>query len=107
MDRLQFIGSIDHGCFVNSQDAIIQFFDHTMAAYDLIGKCNNDIDITSTIESPLCMTFTISFNSQNQALNMATKIKNDFQNKLEIYGKMFQIIHTVSGNNLGIQIIQQ
>lgn len=106
MDRLQFIGSIDHGCFINSQDAIIQFFDHTMAAYDLIGKCNDDITIKSNIESPLCMTFTISFISQNQALDMVNRISNHFNNKLELYGKLFNVVPTVDGNKLGIQILQ-
>lgn len=107
MDRLQFIGSIDHGNFVSSEDAIIQFFDHTMAAYDLIGQYNDDIDVVkSSIESPLCMRFTISFLSPDQALCMIDKIINYFHNHIEIYGKTFHITPNVNGSTIGIQILQ-
>jgi hypothetical protein len=106
MDRLQFIGSIDHGNFVTSPDTIIQFFDHTMAAYDLIGQCNDDIDVKSTIESSLCMNFTISFISSDQALRMVDKIMNYFHNRIELYGKRFLITPNANGNIVGIQILQ-
>jgi len=106
MDRLEFIGSIDHGDFVSSQDAIIQFFDHTMAAYNLIGECR-DIEVLSNINSSISMTFKIIFTQPIQSETMANKITTDFANKMNLYGKLFNINPTVSGNILDIQILHK
>ncbi len=105
MDRLQFIGSIDQGSFASSEDAIINFFDHTMAAYDLCGKYN-DISVCSQINTPLCMTFNISFGSKDHATKMVDRITNDFHNKMELYGKVFNIKSNITESSVGIQILQ-
>lgn len=105
MDRLQFIGSIDQGNFVSSQDAIIQFFDHTMAAYNLVGQYNG-ITVCSQIDSPFCMTFKILFKAEDQAVRMADHIMNDLHNRMDLYGKIFNLHSCIMGNTLGIQILQ-
>lgn len=105
MDRLQFIGSINHGDFVSSKDEIIQFFDHIMAAYNLVGQIN-DIDVVTNVNSPYSITFTILFGNRDQAKCMSDRITNDFHNKMSLYCKNFDIHQTLSENVLGIQILQ-
>lgn len=103
MDRLQFLGSIDHGGFVSSDQNIIQFFDHTMAAYNLVGNIN-DIEVMSNIDSPLSMTFSVSFYTQDQAIRMMERLA--MKNGIDLYGKRFMIHAARNNNTLGIQILQ-
>lgn len=103
MDRLQFLGSINQGNFVMSQDNIIQFFDHIMAAYNLVGSYHN-ISVMSNIESPVCMSFNVSCYTPNQATGMMEQLAS--YHGMDLYGKHFQIHSSINGNALGIQILQ-
>lgn len=103
MDRLQFLGSINQGNFVMSQDNVIQFFDHTMAVYNLVGNYNIT-DVMSTIESPFCMTFNVSCYNPTQVSSMMEQLA--IQRGMDLYGKHFQIHSSLNGNVLGIQILQ-
>lgn len=106
MDRLEFIGSINDGGFA-FQDAqnIIHYFDHIMAAYNVVGSYSC-MKVNSTINSPLCMTFNVSFENPNQVLVMRSHIEKDLR-EIHLYGKNFLITPSTSDNNLIIQIQQQ
>lgn len=103
MDRLKFIESMNGGGFVSSDaQNIIQYFDHIMAAYDVIGSYD-DIKVNGTINSPLCMTFNIVLGGHDQVLFILNHIERD----LALYGKLFSITPSANKNNLSIQIQQQ
>lgn len=105
MNRMEFIGSINHNCFVTS-DVILSFFDHMMAAYNLIGDIKN-AQVVPNIISPLAMCFTISFYSKYDLDRVVDRITKEHQNSISIYDKRFNIyIDILQDNILGIQILE-
>lgn len=79
MDRLDFAKSITYDDFENT---IRNFFDQTMALYNLIGA-RDDIDI-STITSDKSIEFIILTDSKKEAEQLYSSIEN---RHIHIYGK--------------------
>lgn len=89
MNRAQFMNTIDRKDPI-SIDTIVNFFDHTMVMYDIIGELN-DVSVSSQIISPVGVAFNLKFSNVNQANIVYSKVTGDLQNKISIYGKMFNI----------------
>ena len=81
MDRLDFVKSINHDNFENT---IRNFFDQTMALYNLIGA-REDIDISSK-EKNQDIEFILLTNSEEEAEQLYYSIEN---HSISIYGKMY------------------
>lgn len=102
MDRVQFVESIHDEI---SPDEIVQFFDHTMALYNLVGKSEN-IEISGNVENSISISFSIKFQDGSQALSMQNKIHTIYNNSIAIYGRMFQINDRIESNTLNLLLYQ-
>lgn len=91
MNRLEFICQIHRGRII-SVDNIIRFFDHTMAAYNIIGDIKS-ITINNLIEEKQNSLIRINANIDNQdELNTVVhKVNKDLNNCCEIYNKEFNL----------------
>lgn len=97
MNRVQFIGQTHQGTLVSIDD-IINFFDHSMAAYELIGDVENasihgtpDIAHSSLrikVESP----------NLSKLQDVVAYINNTLHNKKDIYGKSFEVEACINGS---------
>ena len=90
MDRLEFIGQTYRG-FTSSIDDIINFFDHTMAVYEIVGDTTaaNVHGITDSIGQTLKIQAT--FNSEEELNNLINFINNTLHNRKSIYGRNFLV----------------
>lgn len=102
MDRVQFIGAAVDPDMISS-NTIVQYFDHTMAAYNIVGSCSN-IFISSSVNSSLCMTFDVIFEDSTQAETMYIRLLKN--NRIEIYGKVFNVQSHLNDKKISLRINQ-
>lgn len=102
MDRYQFVQSMNKNDI--SPETIVQFFDHTMALYDLVGKSEN-IEVSRNVEASLAISFSIRFQNSDQALMMQNTIRNKYSNTVAIYGRVFHVTDVLSDNMLNLRLI--
>lgn len=105
MDRLQFIESIDQGAFVSSPNAM-HFFDHAMAAYNIVGGFPGVVVRSMFMADPKDISLNIEFLSSEYAQSAYAKITNELHNRMDLYGKIFSFQSVVDNNVLGILIHQ-
>lgn len=96
MNRLEFIGQTRQGTLV-SVDDIVRFFDHIMAAYEIVGDVEG-ATIRGTTDS-LHSSLSIKVESPNvpKLLEVVAYINNTIHNKKDIYGKSFKVEASVDG----------
>lgn len=90
MDRLQFVNSINFGQDCNFVKAAIEYFDHEMLLYNLIGKCNG-IHIVGDTKSPQELFFSVNFRTSEEAIEMVNGLLSN-GNQVSIYSKTFNMI---------------
>lgn len=84
MDRVQFVGCING----YKED---QFFDHTMIAYNIING-ENDISISQDIDHINdIIVFRFSFVSNEAYERVCSRIANEFNGIVSLYGSSFDI----------------
>lgn len=101
MNRLEFIGQTYQGKPVSIDD-IINFFDHTMAAYELIGSMQPlhiDGNIDNTYPS---LRLQIESPNQSELQKVVNYINNIMNNHTNIYGKYFIIEASIQGNSVDL-----
>ncbi len=103
MDRLEFLTSISQGD--NTAVMILNYFDHIMAAYNIVGGCKKLLPLGNGV-SPTCFLVNIELSNANEAALIDGKIKNELHNRIDIYGKIFMIKSTVTSATLGMMIEQ-
>jgi len=99
MNRIQFIGQTYSGALVSIDD-IINFFDHTMAAYEVVqGVENASIHGTpDTIHSSLKII--VESPNQSELQDVVTYINDTIHNRKNLYGKSFSIQAHIDGTSV-------
>ena len=97
MNRLEFIGQTHQGTLV-SVDDIIRFFDHMMAAYEIVGDVEGAIVHGGTTDN-LHSSLSLKVESPNlsRLLDVVAYINNTIHNRKEIYGKSFKVEASIDG----------
>ena len=97
MNRLTFIGQTYQGTMV-SVDDVIKFFDHTMAAYELVESID-DLQVHG-ITDPLHSSLTIQVESPNLAKlhEVVAYINETIHNRKDVYGKSFVVEAAINGS---------
>jgi hypothetical protein len=89
MDRMQFIGQTYQG-FTSSVDDIVNFFDHTMAAYEIVGSTAANVHgVTDIINKTLKIQATLR--DDNELQEVVDIINNTLHNRKEVYGRRFHV----------------
>ena len=90
MDRIQFIGQTHQGAIELLSDTI-QYFDHTMAAYDVV-ECVDDLSVNRVPDNN-CYLLKIKVTSPNGSDldNMVNYVNNDLHNQIEKYDRTFNV----------------
>ena len=106
MDRMTFIGQSSQGKPLLADD-IIKYFDHAMAAYEVVQGVDDMSVVDGTpddIHSSLKLTIQSSYLLElNDVVNY---INNTLQNKKDIYGKSFYIAATIHGENVELSVYE-
>lgn len=99
MDRLEFIGQTRHGTLI-SVDDIVKFFDHTMAAYEIVGNIE-DATVRGTTDS-VNSSLSIKVESPNipRLMEVVSYINNTIHNHKDIYGKSFEVDAAMDGDSV-------
>lgn len=105
MDRLQFIGSIDQGNFMSNPNAM-HFFDHIMAAYNIVGMYPAHVVRSTPMVDPKEISLSVDFINADCARSAYAKVTNELHNRMDLYGKIFSIQPVLNNNTLGILIHQ-
>lgn len=101
MNRLEFIGQAYQNKLISIDDIVV-FFDHMMAAYEII-KDIKDIRIDGYIDR-IQYIFTIRIDSSN-SLNinyLLNYVNSVLHNRKTIYGRTFEINASVEYNRLDL-----
>ena len=100
MNRLEFIGQTHQGTLV-SVDDIVRFFDHMMAAYEIIGNVEGATVHGSTTDA-LHSSLSIKVESPNMSklLAVVAYINDTIHNRKDIYGKSFEVEATIDGTSV-------
>lgn len=99
MNRIEFIGQTHQGSIVSIDD-IVRFFDHTIAAYEIVSDIDNASvhGCTDNVNSSLKIQIDSSDTAKLQGL--VSYINETIHNKKSIYGKSFNINATLEGNSV-------
>lgn len=97
MNRLEFIGQTHQGTLV-SVDDIVRFFDHMMAAYEIVGDVEGATVYGGTTDN-LHSSLSLKVESPNlsRLLDVVAYINNTIHNRKEIYGKSFKVEASIDG----------
>lgn len=104
MDRLEFIGQTYQG-FSSSVDDVIKFFDHTMAAYEIVGKAANVHGVTDIINQTLKIRAVL--NSDTELQETLNLINNTLHNRKEAYGKCFYVDAHTEGPYIELSVHEE
>lgn len=106
MDRLQFVNSINFVQDCNFVKAAIEYFDHEMLLYNLIGKCNS-VSIVGDTKSPQELFFSVNFKTSEESVEMMNALLSN-GNQVSIYSKVFNMrINRSIQDNKTIEITLQ
>lgn len=97
MNRLEFIGQTHQGTLV-SVDDIVRFFDHMMAAYEIVGDVEGATvhgGATDNLHSSLSLK--VESPNLSRLLDVVAYINNTIHNRKEIYGKSFKVEASIDG----------
>lgn len=97
MNRLEFIGQTHQGKFVSLED-IVRFFDHTMAAYEIVGNIEN-LQVSGNINTVYpSLQLKIESPNLSKLQESVQFINTNLKNKAYVYGKAFRIEASIDGN---------
>lgn len=90
MNRLEFIGQTRQGTLVSIDD-IVRFFDHIMAAYEIVGDVEGATIRGTTDNLHSSLNIKVESPDIPKLLSVVTYINNTIHNRKEIYGKSFKV----------------
>ena len=107
MDRMQFIGQTHQGVSISSVDDIINFFDHTIAAYEIVGDVEdaNVHGITDNLHSSLRIQ--VQSPHQSELDSIVSYINNILHNRKSVYGRTFKVDALQDGQYIELYINEE
>ena len=103
MDRMTFIGQSNQGNPLSADD-IIKYFDHAMAAYEVVQGVD-DMSVISTPDDHHSSLKLIIRSPYILELNdVVNYINNSLQNKKDIYGKSFYIAAIIHDDDVELSV---
>lgn len=93
MDRLQFVKSIEFPLDNDFVKCAIEYFDHEMLLYNLVGNCKNVCIIKGDSLSPSEMVFSVAFTNRDDAKEMIGILSGS--SDVFLYGKRFHVISSI------------
>lgn len=106
MDRMTFIGQTSQGAPI-SVDDVIRYFDHTMAAYEVVQGVN-DISVVGRVPDDIHSLLKLQIHSPHMSEldDVVSYINNTLNNKKDLYGKSFYISASVQGTCVELSVNQ-
>lgn len=106
MNRLEFIGQTHQGTLVSIDD-IIKFFDHTIAAYEIVGNVDGVkvSGIPDDIHSSLIIKVDY-LDDKNKAKDVVSYISNELHNQKNLYGRTFKV-DARDGKDTSVELVVQ
>lgn len=101
MNRIDFIGQTHQGTLVSIDD-IIRFFDHTMAAYEILGDVESASVHGSTDNAHSSLTINIESPNLSELQDVVAYINNTIHNRKDIYGKSFRVEADIHGTSVDL-----
>ena len=100
MNRLEFIGQTHQGTLV-SVDDIVRFFDHMMAAYEIVRDVE-DATVRTGATDALHSSLSIKVESPNMSklLAVVAYINDTIHNRKDVYGKSFEVDAQIDGTSV-------
>ena len=102
MNRIEFIGQTYSGEDKLPLDHIINFFDHIMAAYTVIGNVNGIEMYGTTDISQSLLKFIIKSTDSSILQGIASYINNNLHNNIRIYERSFTINASIDGDTINL-----
>ena len=90
MNRLQFLGQT-HSRRPISLDDVVTYFDHTMAAYDVLGQVCTSVQYTETDNLGYSMKFEATCLNASDLNGVVDYVNNVLSNRKKIYDREFNI----------------
>lgn len=106
MDRIDFIGQI-YGRQALSIDDVVKFFDHSMAAYEVLQPLQpTSLDsITDKLQS--LMIIKTYCPDQSKLVSIEGYVNNVIHNKKNLYGKTFYINTNINGPSVELSVQEE
>lgn len=106
MNRLEFIGQTHQGKPVSLED-IVRFFDHTMAAYELVSGIEN-LHVSGDMNM-INSSLRLQIESPNLAKlqEVVDYINTRINNNTYIYGKSFKVEASIHGNSVDLFVCEK
>lgn len=106
MDRIQFIGQTHQGAIELLSDTI-QYFDHTMAAYDVV-ECVDDLSVNRVPDNN-CYLLKIKVTSPHDTEldTIVDHINNDLHNQINKYERVFSVIAIRNPDSVELSIMEK
>lgn len=106
MDRIQFIGQT-YQSFTSSIDDIINFFDHTMAVYEIVGDKTAANVHGITDNDRHILKIRAKFNNENELQEVLNYIDNTLHNRKNIYGRNFHVDAHTEGYYIELSVREE
>lgn len=106
MDRLQFIGQTHEGPLATS-DTVIRFFDHTMAAYEIIGGINGVTVKGEPDNFHSLLKIYVDSPETSELEEVVDYVNNTIHNQEQIYGKSFKINACIDGPHAELFVYEE
>ena len=103
MNRLQFLGQA-HSRRPISLDDIVTYFDHTMAAYDVLGNTSSTIQYTETDGFGYSMKFKATFLNTSDLSGVVDYVNNILNNRKKIYDREFDINANIENSCIELNV---
>lgn len=103
MNRLQFLGQA-HSRQPISLDNIVTYFDHTMAAYDVLGNICSSIQYTETDEFGYSMKIKATCLNISEMDSVVDYVNNILNNRKKIYDREFNINANVENSCIELDV---
>ena len=101
MNRLEFIGQTYHGRLINVEE-FVQFFDHMMAAYEIISPIDDYHIYGNMDSSQSSLNLKIESHNLSKLQNVVNYINNTLHNQAQIYGKTFRVDANINGDSIDL-----
>ena len=103
MNRLQFLGQA-HSRRPISLDDIVTYFDHTMAAYDVLGNTSSTIQYTETDEFGYSMKVKATCLNISEMDSGVDDVNNVLSNRKKIYDREFNINANIENSCIELDV---
>lgn len=90
MNRIEFIGHTHQGIHVSIDD-IVKYFDHTMAAYELVGNIDNSNVYGKPDNIHSSLEIHVESPDLDKLQEVVDHINGTLHNRKDVYGKTFKV----------------